>query len=475
MKLRTIRVLFISVIMVLAMTICSSAATLAVKDATGKVNSDNGANIRAKASLTADIVCAVEDNTGLTIHKEVFIEDDKTAKTNKWYQVTVKGHDGYIRSDLVDTVKYTTVTGKTTDTLNYRKGPNTTFATAGTLKKGAAITIVLKANQKGSNTVWYKIKKDSKYYYVIKKYTKLTSASSSSSQSKKTSTKVTVSVTDESLPNRVGKGCSFSLRGTVTASKKIDSIRFGIKKNETATGWVTSAKKEVAAKTFNIAEIDKDIAFAKLNTGTYYYVGYVYIDSKKYVAISKKFTVVKLKGPQLLANTAVDLAWSLEDSNNHPELYDRKAYPDTAVPTPNYQAAASALGISGRLDDCSVFIRTIIMSCGYDEEFPVNITKQWDYFTTSDKWTRVPTLHENYAEEAELSSGDICIYRKDESNWHICMYVKLDADGKLSDDGTGYIAEASRTLERYGFIRTGLSKLTNKNDKNLFAVYRAAS
>ncbi len=462
MKLRVKRLPIILTLLLLlfACGVCSViAASVTVKTATGKVDSNNGAFIRAKASTDAEVIFCADDNTKLTIHKEVFVSKTSTKKVDKWYYVTVKKKTGYIRSDLVDNITYSAVKGKTTDLINYRTGPGTTFKSVGTIKKGKSVSIVLKANVKGSSAVWYKIKKSNKYYYVKKTYVKLTSTSTTNT--KPTTSKVTIDVSGESLPSNLGKGSSFALKGEVTASKAIEKVRFGVA-NSKGT-WVTYKDLKVGGSTFNIADIDEYIKFGILTTGTYKYIGIVYISSKEYKIIDHSFKVVNLKGPELILDTALKLAWPYGTPESK---YCSKS--ETGEPDSDYKLATSSLGYSGRIDDCSVFVRTVAVYSGYDKNYPGNITKQWDYLASSDKWTKVSTANENYALESELQPGDVVIYRKGASSWHTCIYA-----GKI--DGAGCIAEASRTLYYYGFIRKGVTKITKTTDKELFAVYRAAS
>lgn len=464
MKLRANK-LPIIVILILLLFACSmcvvNAASVTVKTATGKVNSDNGAFIRSKASTDSEVVYCADDNTKLTINKEVFVKKTSTKKADKWYYVTVKKKNGYIRSDLVDSISYSAVNGKTTDLINYRTGPGTTFKSVGTIKKGKSVSIVLKANVKGSSAVWYKIKKSNKYYYVKKTYVKLTSTATTTKKTTTPTSKVTVDVSGESLPSNIGMGSSFALKGEITASQPIEKVKFGIKNSKDA--WVTYKELNTSGSHFNIADIDEYIKFGILTTGSFKYVGYVYIGGKSYTVIDHSFKVIKLKGPETILATAMQLAWPYGTPESK---YCSKS--ETGEPDSDYKLATASLGYSGRIDDCSVFVRTVCVYSGYDKDYPGNITKQWDYLASSDKWTKVSTASDKYALEDELQPGDVVIYRKGSSSWHTCIYA-----GKI--DGTGCIAEASRTLYYYGFIRKGITKITKTTDKELFAVYRAAS
>ena len=143
-----------------------SAATETNLGATGKVNSWDGAYVRAKATKSSDIVTGYKDNTKVDLKREVFVTGNKTGAKYKWYRITKGKKSGYIRSDLIDTVKYkTTATGKTTAKISYRAGAGTSMKKVGTFKKGQELTIVLEAKAK-DKSIWYKIRYGKKYYYV---------------------------------------------------------------------------------------------------------------------------------------------------------------------------------------------------------------------------------------------------------------------------------------------------------------------
>ena len=143
-----------------------SAATETNLGATGKVNSWDGAFVRAKASKTSNMVTGLKDNTKVTIKDEVFVTGKRYGKLYKWYHITTGRKTGYIRSDLVDTVKYkTTSIGKATCKLTYRAGAGTSMKRMGAFNKGQELSIVLTAKAK-DKSVWYKVRYGKKYYYV---------------------------------------------------------------------------------------------------------------------------------------------------------------------------------------------------------------------------------------------------------------------------------------------------------------------
>ena len=139
------------------------AHSFAVSGTEGKalVDSSTGVNLRKSASLKSDKIAVLEDNTQLTILKEVFKSKTSTKKKKVWYKVKAEGMTGYVRADNVDNVSYTAVSATVSKKSAFRKGPGIKMKKKGTLKKGTSITVYIDANPvkstKGSSKTWYKI------------------------------------------------------------------------------------------------------------------------------------------------------------------------------------------------------------------------------------------------------------------------------------------------------------------------------
>lgn len=156
----------------------SSACAVSVPSAYGQINSSDGAVLRKSSSAGSAKKGVLPDNTIITIHKEVFKSKTSIAKKNKWYYVTANGIKGYVRADLVDNIRYGSVSGKIKTKVNYRKGAGTKMKKKGAYKKNTSVTIVLKAkpvwSARGTSGTWYKVKSGKKYYYVCSSKVKLT-------------------------------------------------------------------------------------------------------------------------------------------------------------------------------------------------------------------------------------------------------------------------------------------------------------
>jgi beta-N-acetylglucosaminidase/uncharacterized protein YgiM (DUF1202 family) len=187
------------ILLILSMTaaiVCAAYLTsfaVSVPNARGQVNSSDGAYLRKGSSTSTAKLALLKDNTSLTIHKEVFKTKSSNKASDRWYYVTAAGKKGYIRADLVDSIRYGSVTAKATDAVNYRKGAGTGFSKAGTLKKGKAVTAVMVANPvsgtQGSSATWYKVKIGSGYYYLCSKYVTLTGKASQAQKASSTPVK----------------------------------------------------------------------------------------------------------------------------------------------------------------------------------------------------------------------------------------------------------------------------------------------
>ena len=188
------RLKLLSIPVMTAALVCAVAfSAFAVKapNAKGLVNSKEGAFLRKGSSTSTAAIALLNDNTSLTIHKEVYKSGSSSKASNRWYYVTAAGKNGYIRADLVDSIKYGSVNARTTSAVNYRKGAGTGFAVAGTLKKGKNVNVQLVANpiasKQADSATWYRVKIGSSSYYLCSKYASLTGNSDAPKKTNKSS------------------------------------------------------------------------------------------------------------------------------------------------------------------------------------------------------------------------------------------------------------------------------------------------
>lgn len=183
-----LNICMILLVMAAVFAVCSSGVFAAsAPSASGQVNSSGGVILRKSSSTSSQKLTVLKNNAKITIYKEVFKTKKSTSKNDIWLYISANGKKGYIKASRADNIEYSSVSGKVTSDVKFRKGAGTTMKSAGTLKKGANVTVILLANPvnsvKGSSLQWYKIRSGSKYYYVCSTKVQLTDIEETSSAS----------------------------------------------------------------------------------------------------------------------------------------------------------------------------------------------------------------------------------------------------------------------------------------------------
>ena len=143
---------------------------------TGTINSPN-VIMRKSWSESSKKVRTLKQDTAVTIKREVFTTKKGTSSSKRWYAVSYGGKTGFVRSDLVDITSWAGAAAFTTDGVNYRSGPDTSFKVLGSTGKGINITVLLKAKRPGGK-VWYKVDTGGRTGYMSSDYVKLGTAES---------------------------------------------------------------------------------------------------------------------------------------------------------------------------------------------------------------------------------------------------------------------------------------------------------
>ena len=173
-KRKVIALMMAAAVLFTAMPVLSIPAFTASAEsvtASGKV-SESGVNLRASASTDSRSVATLKKNKKLTIQKEIFTKSKSTKAENRWYYVTAGKQNGYIRSDFVKDITWSSTAAVTTEELNYRTGPSTAFKRLGTTGIGARVTLLLPAKFSGSKLAWYKVSVNNRTAYVSADYIK---------------------------------------------------------------------------------------------------------------------------------------------------------------------------------------------------------------------------------------------------------------------------------------------------------------
>lgn len=220
-------------------------ASAAAITASGKV-SDSGVNLRASASTGSASVATLNKNQALTINKEIFTKNKSTNAEDRWFYVTAANKTGYIRSDFVKDIAWSNTSAVTTDALNYRNGPGTSFTKLGTTGVGAPVTILLPAAFYDSQAAWYKVSVNNTTAYVSADYVKLG----------------TSLFIQKSAKELAGK--------SVLAKALLTNPTLGGKARVVYTFTTSNCKKRFAIKGYKKAKVPQGFTF----TGTQYHIVY---------------------------------------------------------------------------------------------------------------------------------------------------------------------------------------------------------
>lgn len=147
-----------------------------------KITSSDGAYIRASTSTSSRRVGEINGNKTANFSFVKYTSKSSTSATKRWYYLS--GYKGYVRGDLAKIVTYTKKYGKTTDSLNLRKGPGTGFGKVALFNSNKKLDINYAAKSSNGEN-WYNISAGRYSGFVMAKYVKVTSSSASKPSSKK--------------------------------------------------------------------------------------------------------------------------------------------------------------------------------------------------------------------------------------------------------------------------------------------------
>ena len=137
--------------------------------ASGRI-ADDEVNLRKGTNTSTESLCTLSRNTKLTIHREIFKDIKDTSASQRWYYVTAGKRDGYVRADFVKDISYGNAAASSTDALNYRNGPATSFRKLGTVAEGTSITLQLPARLSGHSDIWYRAVINGSTAYINGRY-----------------------------------------------------------------------------------------------------------------------------------------------------------------------------------------------------------------------------------------------------------------------------------------------------------------
>lgn len=165
-------------------------------------------NVRSGPSTAYGKIGTVGKNTKVTVVGKF---------SNGWYKIQYGSGYGYMSGDYLTNFQTTgsadknmtafSATANTTETLNVRSGPSTSYSKIGSLSKGAKVIIVGKFS-----SGWYKIQYGSGFGYVSGSYLKNIISGGTTTPDKDY---IATGVTTDNLNVRTGRGTSYSKLGVI--------------------------------------------------------------------------------------------------------------------------------------------------------------------------------------------------------------------------------------------------------------------
>ncbi len=184
----------------------SEIITTTQKQTTTSVNFRNGAGTSYR------IIATLPKGTKVEVISE----------SSGWTKVKYDGRLGYIASNYLEDIKINSNTPVTkevsTDSLNVRSGPSTSYSVLEKLKKGTKVSVI------SENNGWSKINYNGKEAYVSSRYLSSISPNNNNDTSKPESIKETKEVNTDSLNIRSGPGTNYSKIGTISKGSKVGVI-----------------------------------------------------------------------------------------------------------------------------------------------------------------------------------------------------------------------------------------------------------
>ena len=267
-----------------------------------------------------------------------------------WYKVKYNGKTGYIRKDLINVTsgsvsssssatngstssssKYHNYSpdkiGKTTDSLNMRKGASTSYSKITVIPKGKSVTIYGYMDVPGVN--WYKVKYGSKTGYVSSEYVKVTGT-----------VKPKSSITGSGIkyPTTLTVGKNFSVTGSLKSTYKIVEVKAGIMSVSTGKFYTQhSGTAKPNETTYNLNKLDYKINFSKLKAK----------DEK-----GETFTVLKKKFTVKSSSTSASSTLKIKNASAPKDRYYGTAFPVKGLVSSNYELTnvkVSVVNSSGKV------------------------------------------------------------------------------------------------------------------------------
>ena len=125
--------------------------------------------LRKSWSTSSRSLGSMKKNTSLNVRYEVNTSGTNTSSSTRWYAVNAGSRSGFVKVNRVKITRCAHVAAYTTEAVNYRTGPATSFRKLGTAKAGTRVSILIPAKCPGGAT-WYKVNVNGRTGYIHGSY-----------------------------------------------------------------------------------------------------------------------------------------------------------------------------------------------------------------------------------------------------------------------------------------------------------------
>ena len=219
--------------LLLSLLLTASVCPLAAYAEETSAKTTEYVNLRSGPGTNYDSKGVLAEGTSITV---------TDTSNSEWYAVKTSAGTGYIFSQYI-ALGGSGSSAKTTEYVNLRSGPGTSYSSKGVIASGTAITVT-----DTSNSEWYAVQlSNGTTGYMFSEYIKMSGSSSSSSESESApSTESTAAETTEYVNVRSGPGTNYSSKGVIasgtslTVTDRSNSEWYAVKLSNGTTGYIFS-------------------------------------------------------------------------------------------------------------------------------------------------------------------------------------------------------------------------------------------
>ena len=227
--------------LLLSLLLTASVCPLAAYAEETSAKTTEYVNLRSGPGTNYDSKGVLAEGTSITV---------TDTSNSEWYAVKTAAGTGYIFSRYI-ALGGSGSSAKTTEYVNLRSGPGTSYSSKGVIASGTAITVT-----DTSNSEWYAVQlSNGTTGYMFSEYIKMSGSSSSSSESESApSTESTAAKTTEYVNVRSGPGTNYSSKGVIasgtslTVTDRSNSEWYAVKLSNGTTGYIYSIYLKITSE-----------------------------------------------------------------------------------------------------------------------------------------------------------------------------------------------------------------------------------